>query len=61
MVDTCSVSTGDGWIRIGKEHVSVAVRHRIEDLVNSSGTGLRLGGLNNVSLLVTIHGVARSS
>ena len=28
--------------------VSVAVSHRIEDLVNSSGTRLRLGGLNNV-------------
>jgi hypothetical protein len=45
----------------GKEQVSVAVRHRIEDLGNSSGTMLRLGGLNKVSLLVTIHEVARSS
>ena len=33
----------------GKEQVSVAVRHRIEDLGNSSGTMLRLGGLNKVS------------
>ena len=33
---------------IGEERVWVAVRHRIEYLVESSGTRLRLGGLNNV-------------
>jgi len=49
LVDTCSTSTGfprptNDW----EEQVSVAVRHRIEDLGNSSGTRLRLGGLNNV-------------
>jgi hypothetical protein len=33
----------------GKEQVSVAVRHRIEDLGKAPGTRLHLGGLNSVS------------
>jgi hypothetical protein len=35
---------------IGEERVWVAVRHRIEYLVESSGTRLRLGGLNGLKL-----------
>ena len=48
VVDTCSISTGDGWIRIGKEQVSVPVRHEIEDLKKTRGIRIRLGGLNKV-------------
>ncbi len=47
LVDTCSISTGDGWTE-GDDKVSVAVRHRIEDLGKTIGTRLRFGGLNNV-------------
>jgi hypothetical protein len=58
-VDTCSISTGDGWIWVGKEQVWkqfwVAVRRRIEDLVESSGTRLRLGGLNNTRSICAIY------
>lgn len=39
----------------GKEQFRVAVRRRIEDLVESSGTRLRLGGLHNTRSICAIY------
>ncbi len=39
----------------GKEQFRVAVRRRIEDLVESSGTRLRLGGLDNTRSICAIY------
>jgi hypothetical protein len=48
-MDTCSTSPGFPRPTIDwEEQVSVAVRHRIEDLSKTALTRLRLGGLNKV-------------